>query len=142
LFSLSGLLPAQNEPTYHLPSAAIAAVVDAPLTPSLSLSPDRKTLLLLERSALPPVAELAQPELRLAGLRIDPATNSPSRETYSTGVVIKQLDTNAESRLAGLPAEGRIGEMRWSADSRHLAFTVSSEKAVELWIADVAAGQA
>jgi dipeptidyl aminopeptidase/acylaminoacyl peptidase len=135
-------LRAQSDTSYRSPSAAIAAVVDAPLTPEVRLSPDKKRLLLLERSALPTVAELAQPELRLAGLRIDPATNSPSRELYSTGIVVKHLDTGAETRLSGVPEGGRIENVLWSADSRNLAFTVSSDHGVELWIADASTAKA
>src|SRR4051794_18814365 len=84
-------LPAQDNGSYRKPSDALVAIVDAPLTPTVSLSPDKKRILLLERPSLPPVAELAAPELRLAGLRINPATNGPSREDYYTAIIVKTV---------------------------------------------------
>ena len=63
------------DPGYRTPSAPLAAIVDAPSSPVAVLSPDRTRLLLLDRPEAPSIAELAQPELKLAGLRINPATN-------------------------------------------------------------------
>ena len=136
------LLRAQGDATFRVPSAALAAIVEAPLTPLVSLSPDKKNLLLLERPSLPPVAELAEPELRLAGLRINPATNGPSRDTYYTGLVVKALAGGAEKRIAGFPAGARITSLAWSRDSRHLAATVTLPQRLELWLVDVAAARA
>ena len=39
---------------YRLPPEAITAIVDAPPTPSVTVSPDRKTLLLATGRSLPP----------------------------------------------------------------------------------------
>ncbi len=138
----SPALRAQADATYRVPSAALAAIVEAPLTPLVSLSPDKNLLLLLERPSLPPVAELAEPELRLAGLRINPATNGPSRDTYYTGLVVKPLAGGAEKRVAGFPVGARITSLTWSRDSRHVAVTVTLPQQLELWLVDVAAARA
>ncbi|MBL9201193.1 MAG: prolyl oligopeptidase family serine peptidase, partial [Opitutaceae bacterium] len=138
----SSLGHAQGDTTYRTPSAALAAIVDAPLTPLVSISPDKANLLLLERPSLPPVAELAEPELRLAGLRINPATNGPSRDTYYTGIVVKPLAGGAERRIAGFPAEARITSLAWSRDSRHLAATVTLPQRLELWLVEIASARA
>ena len=71
-------LHADDNAVYRVPSPPLVAVVDAPVPPVPVLSPDRKTLLLLDRPPAPSIAELAQPELRLAGLRINPAVNGQS----------------------------------------------------------------
>ena len=131
-------LDAQENPAYRTPSPALTAIVDAPLTPGVSLSPDRRSILLLERPTLPPVAELAEPELRLAGLRINPATNGPSRAPYYTGIVVKALADGAERRIAGFPALARITSLAWAPDGRHLLTTVEREQGVQLWVVDVA----
>ncbi len=133
---------AQTDSSYHLPSAALQAVVNAPLPPTVFLSPDKKILLLASRSALPAVAELAQPELRIAGLRINPATSGPTREPYFTGLAFKSLPDGAEVRVTGLPAAARLGAVSWSLDSRHLAFTLTTDRDIQLWVAEVAAAKA
>ncbi len=49
----------------------------------------------------------------------------------------------AEShRRAGLPADARIRDVRWSPDSRRFAFTLSEENGISLWAAAVESAQA
>ncbi|MGH7943975.1 MAG: S9 family peptidase, partial [Opitutaceae bacterium] len=133
---------ADDHAGYRVPSPALAAIVDAPLPPVPVLSPDRQTLLMLDRPAAPSIAELAQPELRLAGLRVNPATNGPSRSTFFTGLTFKSFNTGAERRVTGLPAVSRIGDYEWSRDSRHLALTLVVANGIELWLVDIAASAA
>src|SRR5918998_5960373 len=78
------LLGAQDG--YRQPPAPIAAILDAPSTPTVSVSPDRSMLLLLARSAMPGIEEVAAPEVRLAGVRLDPRTNAGSRDVSYTGI--------------------------------------------------------
>ncbi len=120
---------------YRTPSPALAAIVDAPLPPAAVLSPDRQWLLLLDRPDAPPIAELAQPELRLAGLRVNPATNGPSRATHYTGLALQPISGGAARRIAGLPPGVRIANFEWSRDARHLAFVVVTDRGLELWLA-------
>jgi hypothetical protein len=65
--------------TYQTPPKAIADLVNAPITPSVSFSKNGDWMMLLERADNPSIEELSQPELRIAGLRINPATSGPSR---------------------------------------------------------------
>lgn len=55
------------ETVYRVPSPALVSIVDAPPTPAVSVGPNPDWLLLLSRPALPTIAELSQPELRIAG---------------------------------------------------------------------------
>src|SRR5690606_14925882 len=101
--ALPGSARAMDDGRYREPSPPVAAIVDAPVPPVPVLSPDRQRLLLLDRPPAPTIAELAQPELRLAGLRINPATNGPSRSSFYTGLVFKSFADGAERRVTGLP---------------------------------------
>ena len=58
-----------QEGGYRLPPAALQAIVDAPRAPALSLSPQRDLAAVVQTPPLPGIAEVAQPELKLAGLR-------------------------------------------------------------------------
>ena len=69
-------------PRYELPPQVMVDLVDAPETPDVIPSPDRTTLLILQREGLPSIAELSQPELRLAGPRMDPLRYGPSRVSH------------------------------------------------------------
>ncbi len=136
LFALAG---AQDNGGYQVPPAAIVAIVDAPQTPSVLLSPDNKTMLLLDRQGLPTIADLSQSELRLAGIRFDPSTNGPSRGQGVTAISSMNSDGTSLRVLTGLPAGARLGSVSWSPDSRSFAFTNTTDAATELWVADAAA---
>src|SRR3989442_15880566 len=91
------------------PPQVIADLIDARRPPTVCLTTDRRRLLLLEPSGLPSIVELAQPELRLAGLRINPRNHSPSRTGYFTGITVLDLTTRQRSTMRGLPEGARIG---------------------------------
>lgn len=131
-------LTAADDPVYRRPSAPLAALVDAPSSPVAVLSPDRTRLLLLDRPEAPSIAELAQPELKLAGLRVNPATNGRSREATYTGLSFQPLEGGPARRVTGLPTGARIAGYEWSRDGRHLALTLLFSQGSALWLVDVA----
>jgi dipeptidyl aminopeptidase/acylaminoacyl peptidase len=132
------LVAAQNG--YRQPPAPIAQILDAEPTPSVSVSPDHSWLLLMERKDLPPISEVAGPELRLAGERISPRTNDRTRERGFDGLRLRSVDGDAE-RAIQTPPGGRLGDVSWSSDGSHIAFTITSDSGVSLWVADVASGK-
>src|SRR5690606_21174037 len=148
----AGPLPAQdaaspgNEATagYRLPGAALRAIVDAPSAPRLSLSPRRDLIAYMQVPALPGIDVVAQPELKLAGLRIHPRTQSASAFSFIDDLWLQAVDGGAERRIEGLPQPLSLASLQWSPDQRHIAFSHVDPRAgrVELWLVDVAAGRA
>lgn len=67
-FACAAIACAQS--AYKKPPAAILKVVDTPATPGANVHQLRTHLVLPEPDRYPPIAELAEPMLRLAGLRI------------------------------------------------------------------------
>ena len=98
-------------------------------------------LAFLDRSARPTIAELAEPELRLGGTRINPRTNGPSRASFFTGIRIGSVDGGGE-RAVQTPPDARISYVQWSPDGSRLAFANTTEGGIELWVADTATGAA
>ncbi|UMR32462.1 alpha/beta fold hydrolase [Massilia sp. MB5] len=134
---------------YQTPPAALQAIVDAPRPPQLKLSPKRNLAAMIATPALPSIAEVAQPELKLAGLRIHPRSYASSRFNFGSGLALLDIDTQKEVQIAGLPQNLRLAEMAWSPDQRYLAFThlgkddgVGKAAGMELWLVDVAARSA
>lgn len=145
LMASSSLAMAQDG-GYQQPPAPLQAIVDAPRAPTLSLSPKRNLAAVLPTPSLPSISEVAQPELKLAGLRINPRTYSASRFSFHTGLGLLDIDTQKEIKVSGLPAAPRIADLAWSPDQRYLAFTHIAfadpargvkESGVELWLLDV-----
>ena len=69
--ALAGTATAQDG--YQMPPDNIVRIAEAPPTPGISVSPDKAHAVLTHRESLIPLAELSRTELRIAGLRIDPA---------------------------------------------------------------------
>ena len=108
---------------YQMPAQVLADIIDAAPTPGVSLSPDNKWLLHLERPGYPSIAEVAQPELRLAGLHINPRSNGPSRGRTLNGLLLQNLDNGQEVRVTGLPTEPRLSDVSWAPNARNIATT-------------------
>lgn len=64
---------------YRLPPKEIQEMVDVPPNPSYYISPRRDKIMFLKRRAMPSLSELAKPDKILAGIRIDPSSNTRSR---------------------------------------------------------------
>ncbi len=147
LLVLSGPAMAQLAPTgsdgYQTPPSPIAQILDAPPTPSTSIDPTRRTMALFGRSNLPPIAELAEPMLKLGGYRINPRNNGPanSRLTWLTSITLQAVD-GGKPREVALPAGLRFASTAWSPDGRTLAFLADSPTGLELWVVDAATASA
>lgn len=128
--------------TYQTPPKAIADLVNAPSTPSVSFSKNGDWMMLLERADNPSIEELSQPELRIAGLRINPATSGPSRGRGIENVKIKMTRGGEEIQIKGLPANPSMGGFALSKDEKFLAFTQTEANGISLWVVDMTSFEA
>src|SRR5437867_1431576 len=82
---------AAGQDGYRKPPRAVLDILDAAPPPELSVSPTGEHLLLVHYDRYPPIADLAEPTLRLAGLRINPKTNGPARTPRLRDMTIMKL---------------------------------------------------
>ncbi len=124
---------------YKTPPAALQALVEQQRAPSAILSPRRDMVVMVKTPALPSIRDVAQPELKLAGLRINPMSYSQSRFSFGEDLWILDIETRKEIPIAGLPKNLKLADTLWSPDQKSIAFThVAESGAVELWRVDVA----
>jgi dipeptidyl aminopeptidase/acylaminoacyl peptidase len=143
LLSSHGSTPTMSQEPYRQPPPPIAQILDAEPTPLIRLSPDRSRLLFLDRHALPPIAEVAAPELALAGSRINPRTNGPSRSTVSLkGFRLRDVADQGDGIPVETPPGLKLGIPDWSPDGKFIAFSAASDTGITLWVADAATGKA
>ena len=129
------LLPAQSVDTYQVPPKELADLIDAPLTPELVSGPGEKALL-LEVQALLTLADLAQPEAKLAGLRFNPVNHTPTRAPHRTSITLLDLRSGQQTKVTGLPSGLKARWTTWSPDGARFAFTHATDTGLELWIGD------
>lgn len=109
------------------------------MPPLVSISPTGEHMLLLETIRHLPIAELAQPMLRLAGLRINPRNNGPHRWPCLVSLKLKRTGDEGEVCLM-LPHNARVGYPLWSPDGKRFAFTNTTTGDTELWVGESATG--
>lgn len=136
--SISVLVHGQENLSYQRPPEEIAKLLEAPLTPFVSFSPDKQWMLLLERSDFPTIEELSRPELRIGGLRINPENFGPSRSNYTIGIKAKRLSDNQELEIKNLPTPLTASSISFSPDSKRICFLQNAPDKIELWGIDVA----
>ena len=83
--------------SYKQPPKDVLDILNAPATPSTSVSPAKDVIALLEPLRYPPISELSQPMLRLAGLRINPNTNGAHRQPYFVKLTLKNIADGKET---------------------------------------------
>ena len=126
---------------YKQPPKNVLDVLNAPATPATSVSPAKDKIALLEPLRYPPIAELSQPMLRLAGLRINPNTNGAHRQSYFVKLTLKNIADGKETPV-NLPPNAQIISPSWSADGKYLAAGNITPGGIELWIVETTNGKA
>jgi dipeptidyl aminopeptidase/acylaminoacyl peptidase len=132
---LASAAPLAAQEGYRLPPAAVADIVTRAPSPSVSVSPAGDQLLLIEREALPPVAELAKPMEKLAGLRLDAATNDRYRTRSAVGLSLQDI-ASGKTRPVALPADANLARFAWSQDGKQVVFTNTRADGVDLHVLD------
>lgn len=131
-----------QEEGYKTPPKEMADLLLAKPTPAISLDSKAEWMLLMERNSYPSVEELAQPELRIAGQRINPNNFAPSRQNFINNFSLKDIKNGKEFPVSGLPANMLAGNVSWSPNEKKIAFTNTTNKSVDLYVIDVAARKA
>src|SRR5690349_14079687 len=125
---------------YKKPPKEVLDILNAPTTPGASVSPTRDNVILSTGLRYPPLADLAQPVLRIAGRRINPQTNSPFRFQYSVGLALKRITDGSEIKIE-TPPGAKISGLEWSDNGKHFAFLNTTANRVEVWVGDAATGK-
>ncbi|MEZ4322822.1 MAG: prolyl oligopeptidase family serine peptidase [Myxococcota bacterium] len=121
---------------YQEPPDAIRRILDAQSPPVVYFSPDRQWMLEMDRPALRTLADLAEPEVKVAGLTLNPDTNGPAREYAFTGMRIGKLEKGAD-RTPELPGGAQIRNVDWHPDGTRFAWTNTTPTGIELWVTSV-----
>ncbi len=131
-FFCLGSLGAQ-ETKYELPPAVIEEVALAKMSPAVIISDNNQWMLQLERQPYRSLEKLSQPELKLAGVRINPVTFGNSRQSSYSGVSIMNMATKGLKQVTGIPENGMIVDASFSPSSKKILLAVEEPDGIYLY---------
>jgi dipeptidyl aminopeptidase/acylaminoacyl peptidase len=129
-----------DEVLYQKPPKEVLDILNAPATPLLSVNPTKTYASLSQAARYPSIAEVSEPMLRLAGMRIDPRTNGLHLAAHSLSVELVKLPEGTKIKL-DLPPNAQAGPLRWSPDGKQFAFANTVSNGIELWLGDPSTGK-
>ena len=133
-------IPIAAELTYQKPPQEILDILNAPVPPTLGVNPPRTYATLSQTERYPSIAEVSEPMLRLAGLRINPRTNGQHLAPNSISITLVRLSDGAKIPVSLAP-NAHVSSLRWPADGKQFAFANTTATGIDLWIGDPATGK-
>ncbi len=140
--AFTNVIAAQDDAGYKLPPKDIADMLLAKTAPNVSVDDKGEWMLMMESGSYPSVEELARPELKIAGLRINPANFAPSRQNFINNLYLKNIAGGKEMKISGLPSPLYAGNISWSPDDKKISFTQTTGDKVDLFVIDIASQKA
>jgi len=138
ILALVAPLAAQQAPQYMRPPRAIQQILDIAPTPDLVVSPAGDYAFVVDWLRYPSIAEQSLPMLRLAGARINPATNGAFSARHHTAYTLTKLADGSQRKIT-VPADAYLSTPMFSPDGKYFLFSNTTPTGIELWIGDVAA---
>ncbi|CAN5532379.1 S9 family peptidase [soil metagenome] len=132
---------------YDLPPPNILDVLRAPSPAVPYVNPTGDSILFVSWVDYPAMARVAEPFLKLAGVRVEPRTRRKHDTPGGYGIPpcarelsLVAIATGAETKVL-LPPGGCAEAFSWSADGKRFAFRNTAADAVELWVGDATNGE-
>lgn len=127
---------------YKTPPTVVADMLLAKRPASVSIDNSGQWMVLQQTNSYAEMEELAAPELRIAGLRINPANFSPSRMNLVYAIKLKEVQSGKEYSISGLPANLRAQSISWSPDQQRFAFLQIEPSRVDIYVVSIATKKA
>jgi len=127
---------AQAATEWQSPPQELLEVLHAPQLPWVWTAPTGEYMLLADPVLYPPLAELAAPMHKLAGIRVNPAINGYHGEHGGTSPRLVRVEDGATTPL-DLPANSEVHNVEWTVDGQHFALTVGHADHIGLWVGSV-----
>jgi len=121
---------------WQSPSEELLQVLHAPQLPRMWSAPTGDYMLLADPMLYPPLAELAAPMHKLAGMRVNPAINSHHGRHGGTSPRLVRVEDGVTTPL-NLPEGTEVDDMVWTVDGKRFALIVIHTDHIGLWVGSV-----
>lgn len=135
VFSLATNTMTMARTGYREPARNITRIVDTPSPPQISVSPAGQHALLVEYTTQLSLEDLAEPQAKLAGIRILTRYNIPRRSYFVQSMKLLDL-TSGQTKPIELPTGAKFGFPIWSPDGKLLAASWYKKGGSEIWVFD------
>ncbi|MFN8256891.1 MAG: prolyl oligopeptidase family serine peptidase [Bacteroidales bacterium] len=142
LFFMFVMVYVSAQTDYQLPPREILDLADVQSPPQNLISAKNTYLIQLQRPQYKSLEELAEPELKLAGLRINPQSFNRTRINYINGIAIQKIKDGTPVVLTGMPKKLKAVYFTVSPDERYCAFVQVNGNKLSLWTINLQTGQA
>jgi dipeptidyl aminopeptidase/acylaminoacyl peptidase len=126
----------EKKTEWQKPPEDILKILHAPHYYWTSMAPGGKHILLADLVLYNPLADLAAPMHKLAGMRVNPLTNN---HRGGIGIVAPRLIRveDKTSRDIMLPSNARIKSVNWTANGKQFALSVELNDHLGLWVGSI-----
>ena len=128
--------PSQASSQWQSPPDKVLNVLHAQQFPQVWTAPNGEHLLLADRILYPALAELAAPMHKLAGIRVNPVTNSQHGQHGGVNLRLVRVADGTTKSFA-LPPEAEVNGVRWTADGQRFALIVKQTDHIGIWLGSV-----
>ncbi len=134
-----------DDSDYRVPPPIVAELLTAPRLPrgAPNASPDGAWLAVSDLRSLIPIATLAEPVQKLAGLEVLPEmwANRSGLKSAAAGLTFYKVADGSQVR-AKLPKDILLGTVGWSTKGDRVACMAFAKGGGELWVVEAASGDA
>lgn len=127
---------------YQKPPKEILDLVDVKPVPSPYINRTGSKIVFVENADRMTLEMLAEPELKLAGLRINPNNHNRARTNPAVGIYIQEVSTGTKTTIKGLPTDLKISYAGYSPRENYFTFVNCLQDKMELWVIDLKTNEA
>ena len=121
---------------WQKPPEEVMEVLHALQLPWVWTSPTGQYLLLADPVEYPPLAELAAPMHKLAGIRVNPVVGNHHGRHGATSPRLVTVEDGAETPLP-LPEDAEVHAVAWTVDGQRFALTTSHADHMGVWVGSI-----
>lgn len=119
---------------YQQPPVELAKLVNLTPDPLILFGPHEHWLAVADRASYPSIDLLRQPELKLAGVRLNPKAFTPHAISGFTNLRLRHLISGEERPIVGFPENAKLRSLQWSLEGDYLACCVLHESGLQLFL--------
>lgn len=138
----AGIAVAQIDVPYQKPPKEILELADVAQPPRMITDRCHRYMAFLTRPTYKTLEELAEPELKLAGIRVNPQNHNLARTMSYTTISLQEFPSGKPIPIAGLPDNLRMEYVHFSPQGSYFSFIQVMKTGLELWEIELKTGRA